>query len=245
MEIEESQQSETTEIGVDKSPQSCLDGDTEHSRELDLSAEITDTLGNIQSRLRNLMEENTFSAKTMENAVQREKDASERVQWLERELCTSENKFKDQIRSLEDEIVTLKLQHEDKIKNVSKEKDRSEVNLMICQNEAKIAKEKLRRKIMEELKLESKINELERSLASRTQSENEAQRKLTKCTQRAGDLEQEFAEIVKTLATMEKNVQQAVLVNCDFQSRISAGYREQNELKREVRSIFSCKMSQA
>ena len=73
----------------------------------------------------------------------------------------------DKIRQLEDEELKSQLSHEDYKKDYNREIERQNSNLKIYQKESELAKEQLRIKIVEIMKMESKLSEIESKIDSK------------------------------------------------------------------------------
>ena len=73
----------------------------------------------------------------------------------------------DKIRQLEDEELKSQLNHEDYKKDYNREIERQNSNLKIYQKESELAKEQLRIKIVEIMKMESKLSEIESKIDSK------------------------------------------------------------------------------
>ena len=86
-------------------------------------------------------------------------------------LKSKDEKIKEQedkIRQLEDEELKSQLSHEDYKKDYNREIERQNSNLKIYQKESELAKEQLRIKIVEIMKMESKLSEIESKIDSKS-----------------------------------------------------------------------------
>ncbi len=69
--------------------------------------------------------------------------------------------------------MAVKLESEDKMKNQNRDKERYDMQIRLTKKEADIAKEQLRSKIMDYMKLEAKVKQLEQTISNRSSAESQ------------------------------------------------------------------------
>ena len=140
---------------------------------------------------------------------------------LERKIGLMEDRHKQKMEEFRDELLTTKLQCEDKLKNHHRDRERHDIQVKLAKDECELIKENMRQNQIKFVEMSKTIKMLEKNLSSE-KSQNEAQEsRLFKVNERIEEVNLTQATLARTLNELELSMNDLTTVGCEFQTAIA------------------------
>lgn len=199
--------------------------------------EVQSAMNSVKFRLYNLVQEDQVSKQMLQDVECGQQKAVEEVHSLQRQNGLLESKHKDELQKLEDKLMSVTLECEDRLKAQNRDRERYMLQNKLSKKEADSAREQLRSKVVEIMKADKKMNEFQKELQASMCKTKAAEGQVEKFKLQLEHLASEHHRLASNLALLEDTVSKVMRVSYDLQAAIMEKTQMNEKLTQECQAL--------